>query len=161
MTWIEGTSDAIPEESFDVAVMTSHVAQFFVNDDEWSHVLVALGCSLVPGARLVFDSRDPRDRKWEQWNPADSRRRVCLPDGREVEAWTEVTAVRGDIVSFTIHYTFPDEELESSAALRFRTEDELRTSLQAAGLTVEQVYGGWNRQPVGEGDGELLVIARA
>jgi SAM-dependent methyltransferase len=30
VTWIEGTAALIPDAAFDVAVMTSHVAQFFV-----------------------------------------------------------------------------------------------------------------------------------
>ena len=50
----------------------------------------------------------------------------------------------------------PADEL----TLRFRTEDELRTSLAAAGFVVEHVFGGWDREPVGAGDGEFLVIAR-
>lgn len=52
-------------------------------------------------------------------------------------------------------------ELLSTATLRFRAEEEVRSGLRAAGFTVEQIYGGWNREPVGAGDGELLVIARA
>lgn len=32
-------SAIVPHASFDVAVMTSHVAQFFVGDDEWTSVL--------------------------------------------------------------------------------------------------------------------------
>jgi SAM-dependent methyltransferase len=160
VVWIEGTSAVLPPHSFDVAVMTSHVAQFFVDDGEWARTLADLHRSLVPGGRLVFDTRDPRDREWERWNPADSRRRIHLPDGREVEAWTEVTAVEAAAVSFTIHYRFPDaQELLSHATLRFRSADELRSSLQAAGFGVERVYGGWNRQPVGHGDGEFLIIA--
>lgn len=161
VTWIEGTSSVLPAQSFDVAVMTSHVAQFLVDDDEWSNTLADLKRSLMPGGRLVFDARDPRDRRWEEWNPVDSRRRVTLAEGREVDAWTEVTAVQSGVVSFSMHYTFADEEeLVSTGALRFRSEAQLRSSLQAAHFTVEQVYGGWNRQPVGAGDGELLVIAR-
>jgi hypothetical protein len=105
-----------------------------VGEGELVKVLIP---ELVLRGRLVFDSRDPRDRKWEKWNPIDSRRRVCLPDGHEIGAWTEVTAVEGGLVSFAIHYTFPDEELVSTATLRFRTEDELRASLQAASFTVE------------------------
>jgi hypothetical protein len=38
---------------------------------------------------------------------------------------------------------------------------ELRSALRQAGFTVEQIYGGWNREPVGAADGELLVVARA
>nr|AUN87426.1 putative methyltransferase [Micromonospora echinospora] len=200
VTWIEGSATLLPDRSFDVAVMTSHVAQIFTTDEAWDAVLADLRRALVPGGRLVFDSRDPADRRWERWNPVDSRRHPRLPDGRTVEAWTEVTEVRGDLVSFTHHYRFPPSrlpvpsgdplqireigvsgpsdtptsrnrsrsrlaraglELQSSATLRFRTEAQLRASLHAHGFTVEHVHGGWRREPVGAGDGELVVVARA
>lgn len=162
LMWVEGTSATLPGASYDVAVMTSHVAQFFVDDAEWQSTLAALERSLAANGRLVFDTRDPRAREWERWNPSESLRRITLPDRRVVLAWTEVTADQDGAVSFTIRYTFPDgEELLSTATLRFRTEEEVRASLEYAGFRVEQIYGGWNREPVGAGDGELLVIARA
>jgi SAM-dependent methyltransferase len=162
VTWIEGTCADLPEAAFDVAVMTSHVAQFFVRDNEWSRALADLNRSLVPGGRIVFDSRDPQARGWEQWNPVDTRHRVALPDGREVVVHGEVTAIDGGAVSSTIHYSFSDgTESQSSTILRFRTESELRSSLQTAGFSVEQIYGGWSREPIGAADGEFLVIARA
>ena len=162
VTWVEGTSQDLPDASFDVAVMTSHVAQFFVDDDEWALVLADLRRSLVLGGRLIFDSRDPTDRRWEQWNPVDSRRRIAVPEVGIVTAWTEVTAVHDGAVSFTHHYGFPvADELLSTATLRFRTESEIRSTLLAAGFEIEAVYGGWNREPVAAPDGELLVLARA
>ena len=93
----------------------------------------------------------------------DSRRTVMLPDGGTVETWTEVTSVVGGLVSFTAHYVFTDgDELTSEATMRFRTEQELRRSVEAAGFDVDRVYGGWAREPVGLGeDGELIVIAVA
>jgi SAM-dependent methyltransferase len=161
VTWVEGTSPILPDASFDVAVMTSHVAQFFVEDDDWRRTLVDLRRSLVSGGRLVFDTRDPRARQWQWWNSVDSQRRIVLLDGRVVTAWTEVTSLQGDAVSFTHHYIFPEgEELVSTATLRFRDEVEIRLSLRDAGFEVERIYGGWNREPVGAGDGEFLVIAR-
>jgi hypothetical protein len=85
-----------------------------------------------------------------------------LPDGTVVEMWTEVTAVHDGSVDFTIRYGFPDaKQLVSTATLRFRSESDVRRSLQALGYSVETVYGGWGRQPVGHGDGELIVVARA
>ncbi|HEU5420151.1 MAG TPA: class I SAM-dependent methyltransferase [Streptosporangiaceae bacterium] len=170
--WIQGGPAAIPQASFDVAVMTSHVAQFLVSDSDWAAALAGLHAGLVPGGRLAFDSRDPRARGWQRWNPAISRRRTVLPDGRAVEAWTEVTdlaagaagdsTAAGAVVGFAIHYAFPGAgNLVSTATLRFRTEAELRSSLARAGFEVEQVYGGWHREPAGAGDGEFLVIARA
>jgi SAM-dependent methyltransferase len=162
VTWIEGTSPDLPDASFEVAVMTSHVAQFFVDDNEWGRTIADLKRSLVPSGRLVFDTRDPQAREWERWNPVDSQRHIALPDGCVVAAWTEVSTVQDGAVSFTRHYSFPDgEQLLSTATLRFRSEEDVRCSLQAAGFHTEQIYGGWNREPVGAGDGELLVVARA
>jgi ubiquinone/menaquinone biosynthesis C-methylase UbiE len=162
VAWIEGTSADLPEAAFDVAVMTSHVAQFFVTAQSWRRTLADLKRTLVPGGRLTFDSRDPRARKWEDWNPADSRRQITLPDGRGVTAWTEVTQVKDRVVDFMIHYLMPaGEELVSEGTLAFRTEDELRSSLTDAGFTIEAIYGGWNRDPIGHPDGEFLVVATA
>ncbi|MFI0975664.1 class I SAM-dependent methyltransferase [Streptomyces sp. NPDC021093] len=189
VSWVEGTSSDLsdnppgPDASYDVAVMTAHVAQFFVEDDEWARTLADLRRALVPGGRLVFESRDPADRRWERWNPVDSRHHVTLPDGRTVEVWTEGTEVTefrngGCTVTFTHHYAFPPpaeqresqhvdratvprEELLSTATLRFRTETEIRDSLRTAGFTVDRIHGGWRREPVGAGDGEFIVIATA
>ena len=163
VTWIEGTSAVLPDRAYDIAVLTSHVAQEIRGDDEWARTLADLRRALVPGGRLAFDSRDPAARRWERWNPTDSRRRLALPDGRVVGAWTEVTEVRDGLVSFVHHYVFPDAaELVSAGTLRFRTEEELRASLAAAGFTVERIHGGWGGEPVGTAaDGELIVLARA
>jgi SAM-dependent methyltransferase len=160
VTWIDGSTDVLPAQAFDVAVMTSHVAQFFVDEDGWRQALADLHSSLVPGGRLAFDARDPDDRRWELWNPVDSRRTIVLPGGGHVAAWTEVTDARDGVVTFTHHFVLPEGEARSTSTLRFRTADDLRASLVATGFTVEHLYGGWSRQPVSQGDGELLVIAR-
>jgi SAM-dependent methyltransferase len=161
VVWLEGTVASVPDGAFDLALMTSHVAQFFVDDAEWAATLRDVRRALVPGARLAFDSRDPRACAWERWNPDESRRAVTLPDLTKVDVSTEVTAVQGGVVSFAHEYRFDDgAELKSTATLRFRTEDELRVSLVEAGFAIEAVYGGWERQPVGAPDGELLVVAR-
>ena len=105
-----------------------------------------------PGSVLTFDSRDASSREWDTWNKAQSNRAVELPDGRTVEVWTEVTNETNQVVSFCHHYGYPDgTELLSSAALRFRTLDQIQTSLRSTGFMVEQVYGGWRRQPPGVG----------
>lgn len=165
VTWIEGTSAVLPDAAFDTAVMTSHVAQYFLTDEDWAGVLADLHRALVPGGRLTFDSRDPRARGWEHWGERYSRRDLPLPDGRTVTITLEVTSVAGGVtggvVSSSARYAFSDgSQLVSTEDLRFRTEDELRSSLDAAGFAVEQIYGGWNRDPVGSPDGEFLVLAR-
>ncbi|MEU5940980.1 class I SAM-dependent methyltransferase [Micromonospora sp. NPDC047548] len=163
VTWIEGGGEALlPAGAYDVALMTSHVAQFVVDDDEWRQLLGALRRSLHDGGRLLFDSRDPADRRWQRWNPIDSRRMVHLPAGDAVLTWMDVTAANDLVVHFTRHFRFPDGELRSDAVLRFRTEQELRGSLDEAGFRVERIHGGWQGEPVGEGnDGEFVVVATA
>lgn len=161
VTWIQGRSDVLGRAVFDTVVMTSHVAQFLVTDEEWRDTLADLARALVPGGRLIFDSRDLAARGWERWNPVDFRRRVVLPDGRVAEIWSEVTDVEDGAVSFAHHYLLPDgHDAVSTATLRFRSEAAVRRSLERAGFAVESVYGGWERQPVGSADGELVVTAR-
>lgn len=159
--WIEGMSGVLPAAAFETAFMTSHVAQFVTEDSAWAALLAELRRALVPGGRLAFDSRDPAAREWERWNPVDRRGRVTLADGTRVEMFTEVVEVQGPLVTFIHHYGFDQgEALLSRSTLRFRPEAELRTSLAAAGFEVEQIYGGWAREPVGEGCGEFVVVAR-
>jgi SAM-dependent methyltransferase len=141
VTWLEGTAETAPSASYDLALMTSHVAQVFLGDDEWSETLGQLARALVPGGRLAFDSRDPAARAWE--------------------GWAGVTSVGDGTVSFSSANELPDGDvLEVESTLRFRTESELRGSVESAGFAVEAVYGGWSREPVGAGDGELVVVAR-
>jgi len=165
VTWVEGTSSVVTTDAFDTALMTSHVAQFVLGDAEWAGALADLARALVPGGRLAFDTRDPDDRAWERWNPVGSRRHVMLPDGRGLEHWSEITGVRvtgggGTLVDGSHHYAFDSgERLRADATMRWRTEAELRSSVARAGLTVESLFGGWGREPVGRGDGEFLVVA--
>jgi hypothetical protein len=51
------------------------------------------------------------------------------------------------------------EELVAPSKLRFRTKDELTTSLADAGFTVEYVYGDWDRRSACPKPRELIVLA--
>jgi 2-polyprenyl-3-methyl-5-hydroxy-6-metoxy-1,4-benzoquinol methylase len=72
-----------------------------------------------------------------------------------------VARIKDHLVNLTQHYELDDgEKLISSADMRFRSEQAIREAVENAGLTIEQIYGGWNREPVGAADGELVVLAR-
>ncbi|WP_223944319.1 class I SAM-dependent methyltransferase [Arthrobacter sp. StoSoilB20] len=161
VTWIDGTSAAIPSgAAFDVAIMTAHVAQAINDDGDWSRTLADVHRSLVPGGRLVFDSRDPAARAWEHWTPARTRRVHTLPDSSVVEAWAKSTPELEGRVTLTeyraVNGSIPETE---TSVLAFRTEAQLRQDLETAGFTVERVYGGWAGEDVGSGQGELIVVA--
>ncbi|BEL09054.1 class I SAM-dependent methyltransferase [Actinoplanes sichuanensis] len=162
--WIEGSFETLPPRSFDAAFLTGHVTELLVTDEEWSGALHALRDSLTVDGRLILDGRDPAARPWRGWDRAGTERPIVLSDGSSVIAWTEsVPAADERTVSVVHHYLFPDGlELTSTAVHRFRDETTLRDSLRAAGFRVDQLYGGWSREPVGlSEDGELIVIAIA
>jgi SAM-dependent methyltransferase len=163
VTWTCGSHEILPSAAFDLIIMNSHVAQFLLTDLEWTNALTRFSQALVPGGRLAFDSRDPDARAWEAWNPVDSREHISLPDGRTVDIWTEPVEVVVDVMTFMIHYRYSDskEDLLSRNTLRFRSEQAIRSSLHAAGFDVDQIYGGWNGDPLGHQDGEFIVVARS
>ena len=62
---------------------------------------------------------------------------------RNVPPAAEATGGDAPTVHFTHHYRFADGSSErSTAALRFRTEEEVRASLARAGFTIESIHGG-------------------
>jgi SAM-dependent methyltransferase len=158
--WIEGTSSAVGDAEFDVALMTGHVVQAIVDPQDWADTLTDLRRVLAPGGTLAFDSRDPAARAWDEWNPTDSRAVVVLPDGTEAVGWYHVTDVTDGVVTFEDHRRFADgSETVDEGRLAFRTADELRADLTAAGFEVDAVRGGWHGEAAGEGTGELVVVA--
>ena len=159
--WIEGTSSALGDAEFDVALMTGHVVQAIVDPDDWAETLADLRRVLAPGGTLAFDTRDPAARAWERWNPVESREGVTLTDGSQVVGWYDVTAVSGDgVVTFDDHRLLADgTETVDEWRLAFRPEERLRDDLRGAGFEVVSVEGGWHGEPVGAGVGELVVVA--
>jgi SAM-dependent methyltransferase len=160
--WVVGDATALPGLTADLAVMAGHVAQFFLTDEAWHEALTALAAVLRPHGVLAFESRNPDAREWERWTRA-ARTAAHDPVAGRIDHWSEVTDVACGVVSYTNHYLFAatGEEVVTRNRLRFRTEEELRRSLAAAGLTVERVYGGWDRSAPRADATELVVVARA
>ena len=159
--WIVGDADAVPAGECDLAIMTGHVAQFLLMDEDWIAALEALKRCLRSGGSLAFESRDPEAREWERWG--SSSRVVEHPTAGEVEQWAEVQSAAEGIVSFSNHYAFrrTGEEVVSPAQLRFRSLSELSASLASVGLHIDQLYGDWDRSPMGDATTEMIVVASA
>jgi SAM-dependent methyltransferase len=139
--WIHGDAMAMPPLQVDVATMTGNVAQAIVTDDGWKTTLTSVGRALRPGGRLVFESRTPEDQAWARWTPGQSRLRAETVDAGIVESWVEVTDVQGALVSFRTTFEFERDGavLTSDSTLRFRSRDELATSLSEADFAVREV----------------------
>ena len=159
--WVEGDAGALEGVDADLAIMTGHVAQVIHDEVAWQDTLAALHDCLVPGGRIAFESRSPAAEAWLGWVPATSFERLENTPFGSVEVWFELLDVTGDLVRYEIHYRFAEtgEELVSSNMLRFRSEDALVASLNAAGFAVDAVFGDWDRSSVGPGSPELIFVA--
>ena len=120
--WLHGDATTLPPLRVDAAFMTANVAQVFLTDDDWAATFRGTRDAIRPGGFLVFETRDPARRAWEQWTPELTRTIVDVPGVGVVESWEEVTDVAGDLVTFRSMTTFrrDDVVLESVSTLRFR-----------------------------------------
>lgn len=137
--WCVGTVADAPAGPFDLAVMTGNVAQVFLADDEWLATLREIRRRLSPSGHLVFETRRPEARAWEAWAGPFEASSTFSGVGlvRQSRQLLDVDLPR---VSFRWRYSFPDGEvLDSDSTLVFRSDEENRALLQAAGFDVVDV----------------------
>jgi SAM-dependent methyltransferase len=150
------------DREFDLIVMSGHAFQVFVEDDDLRVSLAAIRSALTDDGRFAFETRNPLVREWERWIPAHAAE-VTDADGAVVRMTREVESpVRGNKVSFTHTFTSPswDQPQTSRSTLRFLDTDALSSFLSDAGLTIEQHFGDWDRQPLTATSPEIITIAR-
>jgi SAM-dependent methyltransferase len=70
--WIHGDATTLPPMQVDLATMTANVAQAIVDPSDWEGTLRGVYDALRPGGHLVFETRDPAYRAWQEWNRAAS-----------------------------------------------------------------------------------------
>ncbi|MGP3955888.1 class I SAM-dependent methyltransferase [Nonomuraea sp. 3N208] len=131
VTWVHGDATTVPTLNADLAVMTGNVAQVFLTDDEWSANLRGIHAALRPRGYLVFETRRPERRAWEEWAADTAPLVLDVPGIGPVERRHEVTEVRLPFVSFRSAYRFLADGavVTSDSTLRFRSRDEVESSL--------------------------------
>lgn len=141
ITWVHGDATAVAPLGADLAVMTANVAQVFLTDDDWARTLRAIHAALRPGGHLVFETRRPERRAWEDWAADPAEVTLDVPGLGPVEHRREVTDVSPPFVSFRHTYRFLADGavLTSDSTLRFRDRAEVEASLAAHGYRVRDV----------------------
>jgi len=141
ITWIHGDATTVPALDADLAVMTGNVAQVFLADEDWARTLQGIHAALRPNGHLVFETRRPERRAWEEWAADDAPVILDISGSGPVERTLEVTDVSLPFVSFRSTYRFlaDGEVLTSDSTLRFRSREEVGTSLLAHGYRVLDV----------------------
>jgi SAM-dependent methyltransferase len=161
--WIQGSLSSVrPDREFDLVVMTGHAFQVLTGDEDVRIALAAIAGALKRNGVFAFETRNPLARGWERWTPANAVE-VSGPDGRRWRMTHQVREpVAGELVSFTTTYSGPGwaQPRTSSSTLRFLTADSVAAFLSAAGLTVAEQYGNWDRQPQTAASPEIITMAR-
>jgi SAM-dependent methyltransferase len=141
ITWVHGDATTVPAIGADLAVMTGNVAQVFLTDDDWTRTLQGVHAALRPRGHLVFETRRPERRAWEEWAADAARVVLDIPGSGSVEQRCEVTDVSLPFVSFRHTYRFLSDGMvvTSDSTLRFRGRDEVESSLVAHGYRVLDV----------------------
>ncbi len=139
--WIHGEATSLPPIQVDVATMTANVAQAIVDRADWEGTLRGVYDALRPGGHLIFETRDPAFRGWQEWNRAASSCVSEIPDVGHVQSWVELTDVDGPLVRFRSTFVFATDGavLTSDSTLRFREQHEVEADLIAHGYAVDDV----------------------
>ncbi|MFG3409696.1 class I SAM-dependent methyltransferase [Streptomyces sp. NPDC048142] len=139
--WICGDATDLPPLRVDLATMTANVAQAIADPQTWQMTLLAAYEALRPGGHLVFETRDPARRAWEEWTRENSYRVTEIPGVGSVESWVELIEVNRPLVTFRWTYGFAadGQVLTSDSTLRFREREEVEQDLVAQGYVVDDV----------------------
>ncbi|MBC3993652.1 class I SAM-dependent methyltransferase [Streptomyces sp. AC563] len=139
--WIRGDATDLPDLGADLATMTGNVAQELTDPQTWQNTLRGAHAALRPGGLLVFETRDPSRRAWEDWNRETSHRVTGIAGVGAVESWVQVTKMDWPLISFRWTYVFATDGqvLTSDSTLRFRDRTEIGHDLAAHGYVLEDV----------------------
>ncbi|MFC4145004.1 class I SAM-dependent methyltransferase [Micromonospora mangrovi] len=139
--WLHGDATTLPALDVDLATMTGNVAQVFLTDDGWARTLRGVHAALRPHGHLVFETRRPERRAWQEWATESGPTIRQVPGVGAVERHLTVTDVSLPLVSFRYTFRFPADGtvLTSDSTLRFRERDEVESGLTAAGYRVLDV----------------------
>lgn len=141
VSWLLGDATTVPALDADLATMTGNVAQVFLTDDDWAAALRGIHAALRHTGQLVFEVRRPQRRAWLDWAAQVEPVTLDIRGTGRVERRFAVTDVSLPFVSFRHTYRFLADGavLTSDSTLRFRSRDEIESSLAANGYRLLDV----------------------
>lgn len=158
--WVPGDLGSVSfHREFQLVIMTGHVFQVFLTDDEIAAALAAVRAVLSEDGRFAFETLNPRPRPWEGWT---NRAEVVTADGAVVSAAnTNPRLVAPGTIEVVGRFSCPSWEREVLCPSRFRfvEVEELDEFLSDAGLAVVGRYGLWDRRPFTEQAAEIITVA--
>ncbi len=159
--WIAALGqDFQTDHRFDLAIMTGHVFQVFLTDEDMLGVLRNAWKHLKPGGRLVFESRNPLKREWESWTRELDRSRIISPRLGAVDVHYQWLEADGELVTFETVFALETGRTERSVTtLRFPSRDKIAALVAEAGFSKTDWLGSWDGSPLSDDSPEIIVTA--
>lgn len=172
--WVEGDMRAFDlGERFGLAIIPGHSFQHLNSPVDQVACLECIARHLAPGGLLVVHL-DHQDPAWLGELPSEkggfeersSFRRA--ETGRTVRRWQAWSYERATQTA-TSQVAWEEVEEDGRVVARWQTDPvrlhcvfrfEMEHLLGRAGYAVEALYGGFDRQPLGEGSSEMVWLAR-
>ena len=152
------------DRRFRTAYMTGHAFQSLLDDATVVAALRAMAAHLEPHGVVVFETRNPLRRAWENWGMERGRQRARRDHpslGPVVEVTRATYAARTGIARVRQEYRFESsgETLVGSCRVRFREHEHVLALVREAGLTVEACLGDWSGGPFTPASDEIIIVA--
>lgn len=162
VNWIVGNYSALKGCNADLLLMTSHVVQFLLTDDEFNGVIKNAYESINSGGHILFDSRRSLTESFAKWPTKENPRHATDPQLGEIEYWCNILSTTDSLAKYELHYHFKDSDktVVSTDSIIFRPKDVIEEALQEAGFTIKTVYGNWDGSEYTDASPEMLFLAQ-
>ena len=160
--WVQWSFEKMNGLKADMVIMTSHVAQFFLDDTYWQAMIETTHQALNNNGHLIFDIRRLTHPPFPTFPTEDNRRKLEDTLVGAVEWWCKHVSVENRRVQYELHYFFPrsGEEIVSLNELVFRSQEEITETLSKTGFEIETIYGDWDGSPVNSNSPEMIFVAK-
>ncbi|MEK4699919.1 class I SAM-dependent methyltransferase [Solibacillus sp. FSL R7-0668] len=147
VTWIVGDSSNLQTAAYDAVIMTANVAQVFLTEESWHHLLTDVYRALKPGGHFIFDTRNPLAKVWEKWQLDDTPDKAIDPETDDpLEIWTTYDGFTNDVFTFyeTVKNAHTKEDVvRLKMQLIFREKETIEHNLLQAGFSAINIYEDW------------------
>ena len=151
--------DFCSNQRFDLIIMTGHVFQIFITDEEIQNILKTMRLHLSKEGIISFEVLNPSVKLWKNWTSDTCK--IFTKDKETIKCWKEIISIEDTKVTFYNIYQFPDTVLKSQSTLGFRSHKDLKAKIEKEGFNISQAYGDWFQTPFTENSKEIIFVLKS